>query len=493
MKRVLIAGLVHETHTFSATRTTLVDFEELIWLHGESVLARCRGDISPMGGVLSVADELGWEYTVSSYGGALPAGIVDDTLLENWWIQVQQDLKQHTSLDGILLVLHGAMVFESFPDGEGEILRRLRNIVEDCPIAVVLDLHANFSYDMARYGSIFVSYRENPHTDAYAAGMRVARLLDQVIASKKCPQVVAVKPAVLYSPRGTASAMEPMRTLLQMARQLESEFSELLEVCVLPGFAYADVPCAGVSFCVTTLGDPQQAHRLLQPLAETALQRAKQGNPLDTPIDQVMPEAMRVSDGPIGIVEPSDNIGGGTPGDGTGVLQAFVEYKVKNCAVVINDPEAVEVCHDLDIGSELVLPIGGKVDGFHGPTLELLVTLGGKTDGKFSLENPESHFASLVGRHVDMGPSAVVKHHGIYILLTTVKTPPMDLGQLRSQGIIPEQLYMVGIKAAAAYKAAYDPILRASFYVDTPGLGTSDLHCFTYQHIPRPCKPLDNI
>ena len=66
MKRVLIAGLVHETHTFSETRTTLADFEELIWLHGEGVLARCRGDISPMGGVLSVADELGWEYTVSS-------------------------------------------------------------------------------------------------------------------------------------------------------------------------------------------------------------------------------------------------------------------------------------------------------------------------------------------------------------------------------------------------------------------------------------------
>ena len=493
MKKVLIAGLVHETHTFSASRTTLVDFEELIWLHGEDVLVRCRGDISPMSGVLSVADSLGWEYTTSSYGGALPAGIVDDALLESWWAQVQQDLKQHTNLDGILLVLHGAMVFESFTDGEGEILRRLRNVVGDCPIAVVLDLHANFSYDMACYGSIFASYRENPHTDAYAAGVRIAQLLDQVMTSKKRPQVTAIKPAVLYSPRGTASAMEPMRTLLQMARQLESEFPDLLEVCVLPGFAYADVPCAGVSFCATTIGDPEQAHRLLQPLAETALQQAEQGNPLDTPIDQVMLEAMQIPDGPIGIIEPSDNIGGGTPGDGTGILQAFIKYKIKNCAVIISDPVAVEVCHGLDIGSELILPIGGKVDDFHGPTLELLVTLGGKTDGKFSLENPKSHFASLVGRRVDMGPSAVVKHHGIYILLTTVKTPPMDLGQLRSQGIIPEQLYMIGIKAAAAYKAAYDPILRASFYVDTPGLGSSDLHRFSYQHIPRPCKPLDKI
>ena len=113
------------------------------------------------------------------------------------------------------------------------------------------------------------------------------------------------------------------------------------------------------------------------------------------------------------------------------------------------------------------------------------------TDGKFDLENPNSHLASLVGRHVDMGPSAVVRHQGVRILLTTLKTPPMDLGQLRSQGIVPEELYMVGIKAAVSHKAAYDPILRASFYVDTPGLGSSDVRRFTYCNIPRPIAPLD--
>jgi microcystin degradation protein MlrC len=80
---------------------------------------------------------------------------------------------------------------------------------------------------------------------------------------------------------------------------------------------------------------------------------------------------------------------------------------------------------------------------------------------------------------------------GIHILLTTHKTPPMDLGQLRSQGIVPEELYMVGIKAAVSHKAAYDPILAASYYVDTPGLGSSDLRRFPYTHLRRPMRPLD--
>jgi len=75
--------------------------------------------------------------------------------------------------------------------------------------------------------------------------------------------------------------------------------------------------------------------------------------------------------------------------------------------------------------------------------------------------------------------------------LTTHKTPPMDLGQLRSQGLRPEDLYLIGIKAAISHKAAYDPILRASFYADTPGLGSSDLRRFPYRHLPRPVAPLD--
>jgi microcystin degradation protein MlrC len=344
---------------------------------------------------------------------------------------------------------------------------------------------------MARSASIFTGYRENPHTDARQAGERAASLLDQVMHSGVQAQVVALKPPVLYSPKGTSTSAEPMLSLQRMARQLEAEHLELLEVCVLPGFAYADVPCAGVSLCATTTGEPRRAEGLLEPLAQYALAHALEGNPLDPPIAEVMPQVLALPQGPIGLIEPSDNIGGGTPGDGTGILQALLQYGVKNSAVVINDPQAATACHTAGIGDRLTLAIGGKVDRFHGPTLELPVELLRRSDGRFSLENEKSHLASLVGRQVDMGLSAVVAHQGIHILLTTHKTPPMDLGQLRSQGLRPEDLYLIGIKAAISHKAAYDPILRASFYADTPGLGSSDLRRFPYRHLPRPVAPLD--
>jgi len=264
MPHVFVAGLVHETHTFLSERTGLDAFEHTLWLRGEAMLARCDGDASPMGGALEVATARGWQVYPSRYGVAMPSGTVTDDVLETWWDDVQQDLSAALTegIDGILLILHGAMTFQGFADGEGEILRRIRRVLTDrfgdqegvrFPIAADLDLHANFSFDMAEHATLFTSYRENPHTDAREAGIRAAQLLDRVISERLTPQVVAVKPPVLYSPKGTASAADPVLAFESMARRLELDHPELLEVCVLPGFSYADIPCAGVSFCAITV------------------------------------------------------------------------------------------------------------------------------------------------------------------------------------------------------------------------------------------------
>jgi microcystin degradation protein MlrC len=403
-------------------------------------------------------------------------------------------------LDGVLLILHGAMVIASYPDGEGEVLRRVRGHLREClgeagklvPIAADFDLHANTSDAMAANASVLTAYRKNPHTDAREAGSRAAQFLNRLMVSGEATQIVRVAPPVIYASRGTGTDTEPMISLQAAARRLEAEHPELLEVCVLGGFAYADIDCAGVSFLATTTGEASAALALLGPLADEALERADEANPLDPPIDAVMRQVLASAPrGPIGLIEPSDNIGGGTPGDGTGILDALLRFEVENAAVILNDPEAAAACHSHSIGDRLTLPMGGKLDRFHGDTVTLEVVLENLTDGRFDLENERSHLASLVGRHVDMGPSAVVGCGGIHILLTTHKTPPMDLGQLRSQGIVPEELYMVGIKAAVSHKAAYDPILAASYYVDTPGLGSSDLRRFPYTHLRRPMRPLD--
>ena len=98
--------------------------------------------------------------------------------------------------------------------------------------------------------------------------------------------------------------------------------------------------------------------------------------------------------------------------------------------------------------------------------MEVEATFVSRSDGRFKLEDRNSHLAASQGVSFDMGPSAVIRvGEGITVLLTSRKTPPFDLGQLRSQGIVPEELSFIGVKAAVAHRRAYHPISAKSYTV----------------------------
>jgi microcystin degradation protein MlrC len=96
------------------------------------------------------------------------------------------------------------------------------------------------------------------------------------------------------------------------------------------------------------------------------------------------------------------------------------------------------------------------------------------------------------GSRIEMGPSAVVRAQGVTILLTSRKTAPMDLGQWRSQGVDPERLRVIGVKAAVAHRQAYDPIAKVTYTVRTPGPCASDPQELPYRRVTRPIWPLDD-
>jgi microcystin degradation protein MlrC len=171
----------------------------------------------------------------------------------------------------------------------------------------------------------------------------------------------------------------------------------------------------------------------------------------------------------------------------------LLRHQVGNAAVVINDPLAVAALNDLPIGSVATLAIGGKRTTLDEGPVTLDVTLRSRSDGRFTLEDHNSHLAAARGIYIDMGPSAVVEAKGIKILLTTNKTPPFDLGQLRSQGIEPTGLSVIGVKAGVGHRRAYDPIATESYTVLTPGTNISDLRTLPFRRIHRPIFPLDTL
>lgn len=489
--RVLIAGLFHETHTFIEGTTGLADFE--VRLGGE--LLACTGDASPLGGVLEAAKRFGWTVLPTVDFRASPSATVTDEVVETFWREFVEraapELKR--GVDSIYLVLHGAMVSQSLPDVEGELLTRLRALpgAEKIPIFGVFDLHANFTERMAQHTNCLVGYRENPHTDAREAAVRAATHLQRSLETRQLPRMFFGQVPVVWPPTGTGTASEPMRGLEALARRTESEHPAIWVANVAAGFAFADTPDTGVSFSLATTGSEAEARAALAELSALALRTQELGDATEPPVDEVLAKLVPPPPGLTVLVEPSENIGGGAPGDGTGLLRAMLKHNLPNCAIAINDPQAVAHLDTFSIGTRITVPIGGKGSALDAGPLPLEVELLSRRDGRFTLEDKNSHLASMCGDAFDMGPCAVVRHANVTILLTSRKTPPFDLGQWRSQGLEPKSFSFIGVKAAVAHRRVYDPIAARMLWVDTPGPCTSNLRSLPYQKIRRPIFPLD--
>lgn len=491
--KVLFAGLFHETHCFVSDRTRPADFRRE---RGDEIFHR-RGDGSQVDGFLEVADRAGWTVIPSTSYTAMPSGIVTADVFESFWNDVAPtaETASRSGVDAVYLSLHGAMVTEAIEDVEGELLQRLRSIdgLREVPIFGVFDLHANFTEAMARHANGLVCYRENPHVDARATAVRAAELLERCVAGGALPRMYRLNPPIVWPPTGTGTADSPMRDLEAMARRMEAEDPDLWAVNVVAGFSFADVYDAGVSFSVVTVGSEANARAALERLAVAAIGVRDLGYPREHDLDAVLRSLSDDGAGPVLLVEPSDNVAGGAPGDGTGVLRALVRNDIQGGLVVIDDAESVQALSGLTPGGRRRLAIGGKGSPLDEGPLEVEVELLSRSNGRFELEDPNSHLAASQGRNIEMGPSAVVRHRGTTILLTSRKTPPFDLGQLRSQGIEPTRFRVIGVKAAVAHRRAYDPIAGASFTVTTPGPCTSDPTRLPYTRIRRPIFPLDRI
>jgi len=492
-----MGGFFHETHTFLDGTTPwnafdVVEGKELLALSGES---------SPLGGALELAAAYRWRVLPTIFASAVPSATVSDDAVERYWRRfvslAEDDIA--AGVDAIFLILHGAFVSESFDDVEGELLSRIRALpgARLIPVFGVYDLHANFSLEMAKHADCLVAYRENPHSDARESAQRAISLLQRCLIYGVRPKQVLMQAPIIWPPTGTATATDPMRRLLQLAREMEQKHENFWCVNVNAGFAYSDTVDNSVSFTVATNGDEETALASLDCLVSTASKFAFEGNVREPSVDEVLLNLRdRIASGDRGltvIAEPSDNIGGGAPGDGTGLLRGLLKYEIPDAAVCIWDPMAVEVLQSTAIGAQVHLVLGGRGSKLSAGPIELVCRLVYRCAGRFELEDKNSHLASMCGDHFDMGDCAVVCSAGVTILLTSRRTPPMDLGQWRHVGIHPEAMCVIGVKAAVAHRKAYASIATYHDWVDTPGPCQSRLCSFPYVKIRRPIYPLDAI
>ena len=164
----------------------------------------------------------------------------------------------------------------------------------------------------------------------------------------------------------------------------------------------------------------------------------------------------------------------------------MLEQGAHEATIVIADAEAAAAAFRAGVGEHVRMTVGGTVDGLHSDPVEIDGHLRLLSDGRWVHEGPEN-----AGVPVESGPTAVIRAGGVNVVLTTIKTAPGDLQQLKSVEIDPVRQRIIVVKSAVRWRGGYEPIASQAIHVETPGICATDLSRLTFEHVRRPIFPLD--
>jgi microcystin degradation protein MlrC len=178
--RIVTGGIAQETNTFQRELTTLADFQRPGFgtiVRGQQLLD-LEGTGTVYGGAVAEAKRLNVELNPTTYGSVMPGGRVTREAFDILRDEIVAGIRAALPVDGVLLVLHGAMALQNDDDGEILLIQAVRDVVgPSMPIVAPLDLHTNLSDDMVAGVNAFVGYKEYPHVDMPETGARALQIL----------------------------------------------------------------------------------------------------------------------------------------------------------------------------------------------------------------------------------------------------------------------------------------------------------------------------
>lgn len=465
--RIGIAGISHESNSFSTLYTGVDAFQGF---EGKALVEHYAGTYHEIAGFVAAAEAFDYEIVPLFYARATPAGPVTAEAYEELVGRVLQSIRRAGQLDGVLLALHGAMVVQGIPHGDAETVRRVRDAVGSTPVVVTHDYHANISPELLEAATALVVYKTNPHVDQKERGLQAASIVARTARGEVKPECALVKPEVLFNIVFHNTSLPPMEPLMAEAIRLEAH-PKVLACSIAAGYQYADVPAMGPSIVTVSDGDPKLAQHEAERLGCLMWDCREQLVPRLPNAEEAVREAQAVDQGPVALFEIGDNIGGGSSGDATFILEQLLAQKATGWVVTLYDPQAVQACAQAGVGSELELRVGGNVDRQHGRSLLVRGVVRTLHDGSYE-ETERRHGGE---RYLHQGLTAVLQvgARGApgsgRIVLNSRRSSPNSIHQITCVGIVPEQERILVAKGTVAPRAAYEPVCAEIVQVDTPG------------------------
>ena len=487
MKNVITGCIGHETNTFSNISSTLEVFKHMGLYEGDDFFKIFKKTKTIGGAFIEISKEKGFNLIPTIWNHTFAWGTVTEEALDYMLGKMLEGIGKVEHVDGVLIQLHGAMVTENIGASEGYILQKIREKVgPKVPIVATLDLHANISQLAVDMADILVGYDNYPHTDPYDRGREAGELIWRMLNNEIHPTHALEKPLMMPSPQKQKTSYLPIKAVYDLAHKIEED-KRVLNVTVLPGFPFADIPEAGIGIIVTTDNDRELAQKKAKEISDFFWMNRKQYLADVVPVEDAVRYAINAKEGPIVLVDQADNPGGGAPCDGTVLLRELLKQKASNVVVCpFRDPEAVDKAIKAGVGNMVTMKIGGNTDNLHGEPIEVTGYVKLIADGKFLVTGPMG-----TGTITDLGRTVVLKVDDIEILLTEVRVQPTDLQQYRAFGIEPTDKKIIVVKSAVHFRAVHEPIAKEIIEVDTPGIHGTRLAAFGFKKIRRPMFPID--
>lgn len=486
--KLLIAEFRQESNSLSPFISDLAFWQKNGWvLEPEEVRAAHAGTGSAVGGMISEVERSHPEAEIV-FGPAFYAqsgGTAAQDVMDLFTQRLDEALREHDDVDGVLLSFHGALQTTQFDDAEAEVLRRVRTRVgEGCVIAVSTDLHGYISRDFVARADIVCGYQTYPHIDFEQTGRRAARFALELLD----PQ--APDPVLAWAPI-------PMIVSASAYNSIEGEFADIIEHAhalvrdgrILDFTVYQMQPWLDVlephSTVLVVAADEAAATGHARELAAMLYAARHSFEPTLASIDEAIDIALDPdSVKPVILVDSADSNNAGAPGDSMAVAaRLLARERMPRSASVVSDPPAVERAFAAGVGAVLEFEVGGFVDP-QAPRITAEGYVRSLHDGSF---RPE--VVGHTGDLVKVGRAAVVRFRDLDVVVCEVIAGNGDPQLYRAFGIEPTQYDLVVVKANTSFRAGYRKIASTIVPTDTPGAASANVRTLGFVRMPQSIYP----
>lgn len=467
--RIAIGSLQCEGNSLTPIHTKFEDFD---YAPGEAMYDEIK--------VVDYFREHGCELVPTIYAHALPGGaVVKADFLR--LVGELVDAIPTEGIDGIWLYLHGAMYVEEIGSGDTYLLQQIRaKVGYDIPISVAMDFHADNTDEIIGMVNCVTAFRTAPHCDHKQTQIRAAENLLRMIEKKIMPTPQMERVNVVICGDAVQTALEPLKSIMEMAEQVERSVPGMLSVQVFNGQPWIDEPYMGPSIVVTHESDTALAKEYAKKLADAFYAVRHDFKFLIEAVepDEAIRRAMTAPEAQVFLSDSGDNTTAGAAGDNAFMINRLQQAGAKNVLVAgIADEAACDACYQANIGDVLSLQVGGSLD---------------KNSETATITGKLVHRGDIVSyTGGNAGPSATLDCGDMTVVVTKNRASMCRPDIFESIDLDYSPFKIVVVKLGYLFPELAAKAERA-ILAFTPGSSTERLEDMNMKKIRRPMFPLDD-